>query len=75
MLFRSLKRDVVEDAVEKFCTLFEQLEDALEQMSAEEEDEKDPMTGERWNDSENELAEGRRRYFPRTSDEIRVLLS
>lgn len=71
----SLKRDVVEDAVEKFCTLFEQLEDALEQMSVEEEDEKDSVTGERLYDSEDELAKGRRRYFPRTSGEIRVLLS
>lgn len=71
----SLKRDVVEDAVEKFCTLFEQLEDALEQMSVEEEDEKDSVTGERFYDSEDELAKGRRRYFPRTSAEIRVLLS
>lgn len=71
----SLKRDVVEDAVKKFCTLFEQLEDALEQMSVGEEDEKDPVTGERLYDSEDELAKGRRRYFPRTSGEIRVLLS
>lgn len=70
----SLKRDVVEDAVEKFCTLFEKLEAALEQMSVAEDDEQDPTIGERY-DSDDELAKGRRRYLPRTSGEIRVLLS
>ena len=44
-------------------------------MPVEEEDEKDTVTGEKLYDSEDELAKGRRRYFPRTSGEIRVLLS
>ena len=67
----SLKSDVVEEAVERFCADFERLEDALGDMSVDEEDEKD----EEGYDSEDEMAKGRRRYFPRTNGEIRVLLS
>lgn len=65
-----VKRDAVEEAVEKFCSDFERLEDVLGEMSVEEEDKK-----EEGYDSEDEMAKGRRRYFPRTSGEIRVLLS
>lgn len=63
-----LAREITEEAAEKFCTDFGRLEDML--MSADELAEM-----EKHQDDADLEAQGLRTAFPRTADEIRVLLS
>ncbi len=65
-----LAREITEECVEQFCEKFERLERTLMDMPCDE-----PATEEEGTDSEDEMGRGLRRYFPRTSGEIRVLLS
>ena len=64
----TLARKVVEEAAERFCVDFEHVEDIL--MLADETAEQNGLA-----DSETEEIQNLRAVFPRTSGEIRVLLS
>lgn len=63
----SLARDITEEAAEKFCTDFGRLEDML--MSADE------LTEQEGHPDDGQEIQSLRTAFPRTADEIRVLLS
>lgn len=65
-----LAREITEEAAERFCTDFERLEDML--MSA---DEMAELEGSASAHDEDQGMQSLRTAFPRTADEIRVLLS
>ncbi|KAK7976372.1 IRE protein kinase [Apiospora arundinis] len=68
-----LAREVTEDAAEKFCVDFEHVEELL--ILADESSEQEEASPARLQDGETQDARGYRALFPRTTGEIRVLLS